>query len=192
MKIKEEEIPALIKQGKDREVVPLLYKKVFPLVERYITKNSGRKEDAYDVFQDALMTFYRQVVNGSFNSSKYKVFGYIYRLSINFWINKIKRDKRISLTEEMQEIVEESLMDDYLTPVYDEDLLKTLFSQIGGKCIELLTYTIYNNMLMEDIVIRMGFTSVNAVKMQHVRCKQKLIKEIENNPAIARRLGITK
>ena len=189
MKIKEEEIPALIKQGKDREVIPLLYKKVFPVVERYITKNSGRKEDAYDVFQDALMVFYRQIVKDEFNS-KYKVFGYMYRLSINLWINKIKKDQRINLTEEMEEIAEENIVEDRFTTTYDEGILKKLFSTIGEKCIELLTYTIYNDMLMEDIMLRMDFSSVNAVKMQHMRCKQKLIKEIENNPAIAQKLGI--
>ena len=189
MKIKEEELPALIKQGKDREVAPLLYKKVFPLVANYITRNSGRKEDTYDVFQDALMIFYKQVINDTFNS-KYKVFGYIYRLSINIWINKIKRDKKIEFTEDMQDVMQDSIIEDYSNSAYDENLIKTLFAGIGEKCIELLTYTIYNDMLMEDIVIRMGFSSVDAVKMQHMRCKQKLIKELENNPAIAQKLGI--
>ena len=189
MKIKEDEIPALIRLGKDREVIPLLYKKVLPLVENYITRRSGRKEDAYDVFQDAMMLFYKQIIKDTFNS-KYKVFGYLYRMSLNLWINKIKKDKRVDFVEEIQDLEGEEVLtlNESLIAGNDDDLLKTLFSPIGEKCIELLTYTIYNNMLMEDIAIRMGFTSVSAVKMQQLRCKQKLMKEIEKNPLLEERL----
>lgn len=184
--IQEEEIPVLMKQGQDRKVVPLLYKKVFPLVKNYITKRSGRKDDAYDVFQDALMIFYRQIVKGTFNP-KYKPYGYLYRLSINCWLNKIKKEGRMNLTEDFESVGEE-LTDESPASNTDESLLKTLFSDIGDKCIELLTYTVYNNMLMEDIMLRMGFSSVGAVKMQQMRCKQKLMKEIENNPTLLQRL----
>ena len=45
---KENNIVALIKLGKDKEVVPLLYKKVYPLVERFIMRNPGNTEDASD------------------------------------------------------------------------------------------------------------------------------------------------
>jgi RNA polymerase sigma factor (sigma-70 family) len=189
VKIAEDQIPKLMREGKDREVVPLLYRKVFPLVQRYITKRSGRKEDADDVFQDAMMIFYKQVVKNSFDS-KYNVYGYLYRLSINCWINKVKKESRIELKDEMPEAGTEEVMEvtESMITGRDENLLKDVFSDIGDKCIELLTYTIYYNLLMEDIMIRMGFTSVSAVKMQQQRCKQKLIKEIENNPALSERL----
>lgn len=188
MKVQEDQIPELIKQGEDRKVIPLLYKKVLPMVENFVLKNSGRKEDAFDVFQDALMVFYKQVVNNTFDP-KYKVYGYLYRISINYWINKIKRDKRIELVEDLHESPEEPLeVKETMIALNDENILKTLFSGIGEKCIELLTYTIYNNMLMEDIVIRMDFPSVSSVKMQQQRCKQKLMKEIEKNPQLMEKL----
>ncbi len=93
MKISEDQIPELIRNGKDKEVIPHLYKKVFPLVENYIRKNSGRKEDASDVFQDCLLLFYKQVIKNTFDP-KYKVYGYLYRISINLWINKIKKEQK--------------------------------------------------------------------------------------------------
>jgi RNA polymerase sigma factor (sigma-70 family) len=189
VKIAEDQIPKLMREGKDREVVPLLYKKVFPLVQKYITKRSGRKDDADDVFQDAMMIFYKQVIKDSFDS-KYNVYGYLYRLSINCWINKVKKESRIELMDEMIESGSEEIPEvrESMVSDKDENLLKNVFSDIGDKCIELLTYTIYYNLLMEDIMIRMGFTSVSAVKMQQQRCKQKLIKEIEKNPELAERL----
>ena len=188
MEVKEELIPELIRQGKDREVVPVLYKKVFPMVTKYITGHYGRKEDAADIFQDALMMFYSQVIKKEFNE-QYKVYGYLYRVCINRWINKIKREKKIELKEEMEtfEISEEQSMVHILAENRD-NILQTFFSNIGDKCIEVLTYTIYNDLLLEDVMIRMGFASVDAVKMQIHRCKQKLIKEIQNNPALINKL----
>jgi len=186
--IKEDQIPHLIRQGKDKEVIPLLYKKVFPVVKKYIVSHGGEKEDAFDLFQDALIDFYGQVMKGEYKEH-YKVFGYLFRFSINKWINRIKRNKRIVFKEDLSEFEGiEMKATDYTLLGKDENLLKTLFSSIGEKCIELLTYTVFYNMLMEDIAIRMSFPSASAAKMQHLRCKQKLAEEIERNPHVLKRL----
>jgi RNA polymerase sigma factor (sigma-70 family) len=184
--IKEEEIPKLIHQGKDKEVVPLLYKKVFPIVRKYIVSHNGIKEDAFDVFQDALIEFYSQAKKGTYNE-KYKVFGYLFRLSTYKWINKIKRDRKVIYKEDMMDFDTQE-KEEYLLLGKNEDVLKSLFSPIGEKCIELLTHTVFHNLLMEDIALRMGFPSVAAVKMKHLRCREKLIEEVNKNPALINRL----
>lgn len=191
MKIKEQEISTLIKQGKDSEVVPELYKIVFPQVKRYIVKNNGIEDDAFDVFQDSLLYFYNQVIEGKFNE-KYTVFGYLFRLSINRWINKLKRNKRLVFSEDFTEKDYQQLADTDYNQVSlvaeNENILEKFFSGIGEKCIELLTYTIYYNLMAEDIVLRMSFASEGAVKMQLKRCKEKLYGEIENNPSLLDKL----
>jgi len=191
MKIEEQEIPSLIRQGKDRVVIPLLYKILFPKVKAYILRNRGSKEDADDVFQDAVLLFYTQVVENKFND-KYTVYGYVYRLSINRWLNKIRKDKKLVFVEGLQD--EEDRVDERADMralnvlLNHENVLRKLFSGIGEKCIEILTYTIYYNLMLEDIVLRMGFTSEGAVKMQLKRCKGKLYKEIEKDPSLIEKL----
>lgn len=189
MKIKEEDIPTLIREGKDRKVIPLLYEKVLGNVEKYILKNNGKKDDAFDAFQDAIMVFYKQVITESFNE-KYNVYGYIYRISINYWINRIKKDKRLTLTSEMETTYDHQIKekDEHFVSNGDQNILKTLFAPIGEKCIELLTYTIYYNLMMEDVMLRMNFPSVSAAKMQQQRCKRKLIDMIKKNPVLEDRL----
>ncbi len=188
MKIVEDQIPALIREGKDKEVVPVLYQKVFPLVKKYIVSHGGKKDDAFDVFQDALLDFYKLSLRGEFKEH-YKVFGYLFRYCIHKWINKVKRDNRIVWKEDISEFEMEDPGDmPYVLMGKDENLLESLFAPIGTKCIELLTCTIYNNMLMEDIMLRMGFPSVSAVKMQQHRCKQKLVEELEKRPELLDRL----
>lgn len=187
--IKEEQIPELILQGKDREVMPLLYKKVLPLVKRYVTSNSGNNDDAHDIFHDSLMLFYEQVMKGEFDP-KYKAFGYIYKVGVFRWINKCKKDKNIQLAEELPdtEVESSNYMDFQIMSGEEKGLLQQLFSSIGEKCIELLNYTIYTDMFMEDITARMGMASVDATRMQQMRCKQKLMKEIEKNPQLINRI----
>ena len=187
--IKEEHIVALINQGKDREVVPLLYKKVYPLVERYILRNSGNKDDASDIFQDALLLFYKQIIHNTYDP-KYKVFGYLYKICIYKWVNKAKKNSKIVFVEEIEkfEEAENTGFPDVLTSGADENIVRKLFQPIGEKCIELLTYTTYSSLLLEDIMLRMEFNSVSAVKMQLKRCKEKLLKEIDENPSLINQL----
>ena len=185
MKIKEDQIPEFIRNGQDNLVIPILYKKVYPLVENYIVRRSGRKEDASDVFQDALLLFYKQVIKNTFDP-KYKVFGYLFRLSLNQWLNKIKKDNKMQPMESLPDIYGEEMQlnKEVLFVKNQPNLLQSMFTDIGEKCIELLTYTIYSDLLMEDIMIRMGFVSESAVKMQQHRCKKKLIELVEKNPGL--------
>ena len=189
MVVKEENIVSLIKSGKDREVVPVLYKKVYPLVEYYIVRNSGTKDDASDVFQDTLLLFYKQIMQNSFDE-KYKVYGYLYKISLYKWMNKAKKNSKIKFVDEIENLdylmVHETANDVISNP--DENIIRKLFSPIGEKCIELMTYTTYSNLLLEDIMLRMELNSVAAVKMQLKRCKEKLLKQIEENPSLINQL----
>lgn len=188
MKIEEKEIPSLIRQGKDKAVMELLYKNVFPKVRSYISSHNGIKDDAGDVFQDALLFFYNQVIANEFNEEKYKVYGYLFRLSINRWLNKLKKHNRMTLVDDMTTNEFDSSDNENYTSIdflkREENLIKSLFTDLGDKCIELLNYTIYSNLLLEDVAIRMGMSTVGSVKMQLKRCKEKLYKELEEKPEI--------
>jgi len=187
--IEDSKILELIRLGKDKDVIPLIYKRVLPQLKNYIVKNKGNREDAYDVFHDSLMLFYEQVIKGEFDN-KYNIFGYIYRIGVFRWINKIKKDRGMVLTENLPETFAEGNELDFSKnhDLTDANLLRKLFASIGEKCIELLSYTIYSDMNMEDVMIRMHFTSIEAVRMQHMRCKQKLVKEIEKTPSLMNKL----
>ena len=183
MKIEEHQIPHLIQQGKAQEAISFLYKKVFPTVKRYIMTNSGSKDDALDAFQEGVVAFYNAVLHHKFDVEKYKVFGFVYKASINRWISKIRKDKRMDFQEEMMEYETEETLSSSIQQG-EENYIRTLFSGIGEKCIELLTCTIFYDMLMEDVAIRLHYSSVAAARMQQQRCKQKLIEEIEKNPLL--------
>lgn len=192
MKITEKDIPNLIKTGKDQQVISLLYKTIFPKVKKYIVSHGGIGDDASDVFQDAIMYLYSQIMSGKYNDEKYTINGYLFTLSINRWLNKLKKNKRILTVENIEDSFGEALAESDFQFVDEtkngEKLIRSIFADMGEKCIELLNYTIYFDMLMEDIALRMGFSSVGAAKMQLKRCKDKLNLEIEQKPELLNRL----
>lgn len=191
MKIEEDKIPDLIREQKDKQVISHLYKVLLPTVQSFIRKNNGIVDDAHDVFQDAILHFYKQVADNSFNGEKYTVYGYIYKLAIYRWINKINKDKRMVFnTDASAELAREA--ESYQIAESGDgqsrNIITRFVSYIGAQCVELLTYRIYGNLMFEDITIRMGFNSEAAAKMRFKRCREKMVEVIKNNPALAEQL----
>lgn len=183
--IKEDDIPRLIKTGNDEVVMKHIYSQVLPIVKRYVVKNSGTIDDAMDIFHDALMLYYEQVLTGVFDE-KYKTYGYIYRISMFRWINKCKKDKKLVLVDVLPDL--EQFPERTESTPQGLNVIKELFSKLGEKCAELLNYTIFTDVLMEDIMFKMGFSSVDAVRMQHMRCKQKMLKIVQDRPELIEKL----
>lgn len=149
----------------------------------------GIQEDASDFFQDALLLFYKQIMQNMYDE-KYKVYGYLYKVCLQKWINRAKMNSKIKFVDEIESleipVIEEFSEEIISNP--DENIIRKLFSPIGGKCIELLTFTTYTSLLLEDIMLRMEMNSVSAVKMQLKHCKEKLLKQIAENPALINQL----
>lgn len=188
MKQQETDVLALIRQGREKEALEDLYKKILPSVRKYIGKLKGDKDDAFDLFQDAVLAFYQSVLDNRFNE-KYNVYGYVYKMCVFRWINKVQRDK-IRYLDELPEIVleEPKAWFSENEDKEEEQLLHHLFSSIGTKCIELMNYTIFKKMPHEDIMLRMDFPSIDSVKMQHQRCKEKLVNEMKKKPTLLSKL----
>src|SRR5438105_811215 len=113
------EILEAIRKGKDKEVVKSLYDNVLPNVERFVCSNSGSQEDAFDVFQDALLIFYKQVIAGNYDHTKYKIAGFVYTISKNMWINHAKKQGRARKWEREQDRNQSE--DSFLETVLDNE-----------------------------------------------------------------------
>jgi RNA polymerase sigma factor (sigma-70 family) len=170
-----------LKNGYNKHILEHLYTGVFPKVKAYILSNSGNKDDAIDIFQDAIVILCKQVQLGRYNSN-YEVAAFLYSVSKNLWINKVKKDKRqIEFSENFEEDRQYDFTEDIITD-QKADILQKAIRELGKKCFELLQYAFYQKLSGEEICEKMGFATVNSVKTQKYKCKQKLIKMIEMNP----------
>jgi RNA polymerase sigma factor (sigma-70 family) len=176
------EILEAIGKGDDR-ALEHLYKQVLPKVKNYVARNGGSNEDARDIFQDAVVVFYKYVKTGKFNGQQ-NIAGFIFSVSRNLWINSAKRkSKMVMLNESLLNNVTENFADELLSKEREQYIVK-LFSALGESCKQILLYSIYDKFSMKEIKEKMGFTSENVAKTKNYKCKQRLMKLVKDNASI--------
>lgn len=123
----------------------------------------------------------RRIKENRFDT-KYEVSGFLYSVCRNLWINKVKRENRlVKISETMDNSENYDFTNDIITE-QKRKTLKEVIARLGEKCFKLLQLSIYNNLSGNEICSMMGFTSVDAVKTQKYKCKQKLNELLEMNP----------
>jgi RNA polymerase sigma factor (sigma-70 family) len=174
-----------INKGTDRELLKFLYKSILPRVTQYVRKNNGSREDAFDIFQDAIVAFYRFVKENRFREEGNPE-TFIFCICRNLWINKIRKEKKQVRMPDGYEIYEDDAATALEGIITSERavIIKQILSKLGKKCEELLKLSIYDNMSLKEICIRMGFTSEDAVKTQKYKCKQKIIGYIKEHSGL--------
>ncbi|MFN8437656.1 MAG: sigma-70 family RNA polymerase sigma factor [Cytophagales bacterium] len=190
MNISNENIIEHVLQGKDREVIKYLYQKIFPQIKKNLIKKGAQKEDIEDVFQEAVMIFYKMIMDKKIDRSL-NITGLLYTITVNRWTNLLRKNSR-NVIVDFQEDTKFDIRTEDVKEIEmvkkEKNALQSLFSQIGQKCIDLLSLSIYKDLSIEDIQSRFAFTSEGATKMQIKRCKDKLNELIEKNPKLVNQL----
>lgn len=164
------------------EIIRFLYRNYFESILRLIVKNSGRKEDAEDIFQDALVILYRKLVGKELQLSC-SLKTYLYAICRNLWLQRLqKKDfKMEGLNENMNSnsetfILEESLQDEVKYNLYQKHFLK-----LSKDCQKVLQLFLKKTR-MEEITRNMGFSSIDYTKTRKYLCKKSLKEKILNDP----------
>lgn len=173
-----------IKEARDDYVLEQLYEELYPKIEQFIVQNSGSQAEAADIFQDAVVAFYKQVKKGRFNES-YTISGFVFSISRNLWYNRVKRrNRQTPLNEETHDMPEaQNAMDDIITEERERNI-NQLLEYLEERCRHILVYAIFQKLSMNTISEIMGFRSPDVAKTKHYKCKQKLIKVLKQNPSL--------
>jgi len=182
LKTNDSEILLCLRTGKNEKVLKHLYKVIFPKIRKYILANSGSADDALDIFQDAIVVLCKQVRAGKFDN-RYEVEGFLFTVCRNLWINKAKKESRmIALKDQEIHDTEHDFTHDIITHE-KAHTLKEMIRKLGEKCYQLLQLAVYQQTDNSEICTIMGFATVNAVKTQKYKCKQKLLEIIKSDPS---------
>jgi RNA polymerase sigma factor (sigma-70 family) len=167
-----------IKRGNSNKAITYLYKNNRPLIINWIKKNRGNKEEAEDIFQDSVLAFYHYVIENPERPIE-NIKSFIFSIAKNKWINRTRSINKINSNSDIELVADEFNYD-----IDDPDKNATIdivLSQLGDKCKQLLTYTIFYKISMEDIAKRMEFNNENTAKTKNYKCKKKLIELIKEN-----------
>jgi RNA polymerase sigma factor (sigma-70 family) len=170
-----------LKRGNEKEVnnsLEYLYKLNFPVIERFITANSGSSEDAKDVFQDALIAFYQNLKHKDLVLTC-SISTYLYSVSRNLWLKKLKRSKNLTKIEDFEDFI--AVDDEEQVSKEALKVLESVFSEISEKCIKVLTYFYFDNLSMKEIGRLTGYKSEQAVKNKKYKCMQELLRIISSS-----------
>ncbi|TYB79393.1 RNA polymerase sigma factor [Bizionia myxarmorum] len=176
-----------LKQGSDR-----LFKEIYEdNREKFLNfarKYNLSQDDTIDVYQDAYIIFYNNVMEGKIEGFTSSISTYLFSIGKYLIFDKMRKNNKtinpdfdLSLIRERDALVDASFdldLDDLTT---EQVLLKKHFSTLGKKCQELLTLFYYRGYTIKDIIETSEYTSENVVKSAKSRCMKTLKERINSN-----------
>ena len=180
MVLKQIDIEQAIRSGDDDQILQYLYKNTMPKICNYVKNNRGSLEEGQDVFQDAVLKLYQYIHTGN---KILNIEAFVYTTSKNLWINKAIRDKKMTaFPDDIDFVGNDPNSLDLLLTKEQEETIHPLFDQLGEVCKNILTYTIYHKMSMDEIAVKLGWANANTVKTKNYKCKKQLTKLANKQP----------
>ncbi len=146
----------------------------FPVVKKLVLNNGGSKEDAEDVYQEALIILLRKVqaadfvLTSSLNTYLYSICRFLW----SDWLKKKNKGIEVEL-ENYQPAFNESELETLSKTESQNKLAEKAFQQLGEKCRQLLLLFYFKKLAMKDIALQLKFSSEKVAKNQKYRCIEK-------------------
>ncbi|MBD3637793.1 MAG: sigma-70 family RNA polymerase sigma factor [Crocinitomicaceae bacterium] len=167
----ESKIIHFLQHDKQDKAFRRLYK-YYPKVEKHILINSGSKEEALDIFQDALVILYQKVQNMSADSP-IKIDGFLINTCKLLWSNELRKKKvrtgddsglgRLEFKDEIEEQMEKE---------EKFKIIEDVLQKLGEKCKKILEMFYFKSFSMENIAKKIGYKTVKSAKVQKYKCME--------------------
>lgn len=164
----------------DETLVDLIFSNCFPVVRRFIERNNGKKEDAEDIFQKALLQiiirFKKEtfVINGSFET-------YLVVVCKNLWRRELNKSKN-GLTDSDITNLSDAASDHAMALLEQkkQELFIEKLGLISENCKEILALY-FARIPYSEIVNSTEYTSETVVRQRVFKCKKKLSELIKKD-----------
>lgn len=171
---------SVIERIRHRDQVELarIYKKTYPMVLQHITRNSGSKEDAQDIFQDAFYILIKKTEDVTFEL-QVEVSTFLMGIAKNLWLKKLSRNGA-EIRAEQKEIAEEevNLEEQEELKLQKVRHLNFHLTALGEPCKTILVSYYYLKKTMQEIADEFRYTNADNAKNQKYKCLQRLKKLI--------------
>lgn len=162
---------------KDDRIVLEIYKKFYPKIESFILKKSGSRDEAQDIFQDALLYLIIKHSEKELQINSFEAFLFV--ICKNMWYSKIKSNKNRVMNELTNiPIDREEHLSLYLFKENQMELYLTNFQKLSENCKNILS-NYFNGLSYEEIVNELAYSSINTVRQRVFKCRTKIIQLIK-------------
>ncbi len=163
-----EKISEWFDTGQQEKAFAKLYAS-YPKVEKYILKNSGSKEEALDVFQEALIILYKK--HQTDKNLPYE--GFLVKTSQFLWKNELRKKKvRQGDDSKLDRLEDESELEHLLEKEKKFQQIEKILVQVSKKCQEIFSLFYFKSLSMTEVAKRIGFKSVQSAKVQKYKCME--------------------
>ncbi|MCD4788551.1 MAG: hypothetical protein K8R37_01015 [Bacteroidales bacterium] len=169
-------------QNMNADVLNYIYENYFYQIRALIDQNFGTRDDAKDIFQDAILTIYQKLqkekttLNCSFNT-------YFYSVCRLLWLKQLEQRKLKKLyLEESGEFVE---LDEKITTVIEANdrykIYQDHFKKLSFNCQKILELFLAG-ISVKEIARILRYRSGDYIKKRKHYCKENLVASIKKDP----------
>ena len=181
----DEELVEAIRQENDR-ALSHLYKAHYPMVSHFVLSNSGTEDEAKDIYQEAVIIFYEKVRQEHFQlSCQIKTF--LYSVCRRLWLKRLAdRNRSASRIEDYEDFLPGE-QEDFQAEENETKfrLMSESLKQLGEPCRTLIEDFYIQNLSMQAIAEKFGYTNPENAKNQKYKCLMRLKKLFFNAFTIA-------
>ncbi|MFT7613846.1 MAG: RNA polymerase sigma factor (sigma-70 family) [Parvicellaceae bacterium] len=173
----DQQIIELVEARKEGKALVKLYRYQSQVVAM-IKSRGGSKEDAMDVFQEALIVFCKKVWDGDFKLTA-KLDTYLYSVSYYIWKNKAEKESKWIMVEGEANPTQIDGMDEVIEKEAKIKRVEAVLQNLGDPCFKLLQAFYYKGLSMKELASKFGYKSLNVAKTQKYKCIERARKQIE-------------
>lgn len=167
-------------------IIQHVYSEFFPTIKYFIKNNTGNEEDAEDIFQESLLVILKNVNKSDFYLSC-SFLTYLYSISRNLWMQKLKTKRKghtnFDMLEKFMEIPETSNAESIETELLRYRIYREHFNAMEEDCQRILLLSL-QKLSSKEVAETMGYGSENYAKTKKYNCKERLKKAILNDPRL--------
>lgn len=160
----------LIRTNKTDKALSSLYKH-FPMMQKIIVHQGGNRQDAEDIFQEALIILIRKARESDFQLTS-KLSTWLFSVCRFLWKDELKR-RKWPIAQELETISTASEDEDLHRTVNNEHVAKLAekaLDSLQDRCRQLLILFYEGRLKLKDIAEKMGYSSENTAKNQKYKC----------------------
>jgi RNA polymerase sigma factor (sigma-70 family) len=157
--------------GKREKAFVQLYRG-FPAVKKLILSSGGTAEEAEDVFQEALIIFYKKAIHPEFRLTA-SISTYVYSVARFLWKDELKKKGLKYGSEEVENLKFESELEEIAQKEKKFQVMEEALKSIGEKCLMILQLFYYKGFSMKEIARQVDLKSEKVAKNQKYKCLER-------------------